>query len=62
MNYLLFFYQRPEPATWVFLSSFLLLSFYFVFHRVFSIRNLDLLLLLLLAWAVDGLRRQEDQA
>jgi hypothetical protein len=49
MNYLLFFYQRPEPATWVFLSSFLLLSIYFVFHRFFSIRNLDVLLLLLLA-------------
>jgi hypothetical protein len=49
MDYLLFFYQRPEPATWVLLSSFLLLSIYFVFQRFFSIRNLDVLLLLLLS-------------
>lgn len=33
----------------MFLSSFLLLSIYFVFHRFFSIRNLDIVLLLLLA-------------
>jgi hypothetical protein len=49
MSHLLLYYQRPEPATWVFLSSFLLLSIYFVFHRFFSVRNLDVLLLLLLA-------------
>lgn len=49
MSHLLFYYQRPEPATWVFLSSFLLISIYFVFHRFFSVRNLDILLLLLLA-------------
>lgn len=49
MSHLLLYYQRPEPATWVFLSSFLLLGIYFVFHRFFSIRNLDIVLLLLLA-------------
>ncbi len=49
MSDLLLYYQRPEPATWVFLSSFLLLGIYFVFHRFFSIRNLDLVLLVLLA-------------
>lgn len=49
MSHLLFYYQRPEPATWVFLSSFLLLSIYFVFHRFFSVRNLDVMLLLMLA-------------
>lgn len=49
MSHFLLYYQRPEPATWVFLSSFLLLGLYFVFHRFFSIRNLDLVLLLLLA-------------
>lgn len=49
MSHLLLYYQRPEPATWVFLSSFLLLGLYFVFHRFFSIRNLDIVLLLLLA-------------
>ncbi len=49
MSHLLLYYQRPEPATWVFLSSFLLLSIYFVFHRFFCVRNLDIVLLLLLA-------------
>lgn len=49
MSHLLLYYQRPEPATWVFLSSFLLLSIYFVFHRFFSVRNLDIVLLILLA-------------
>ncbi|MCA9131794.1 MAG: hypothetical protein KDA45_01510 [Planctomycetales bacterium] len=49
MSHLLHYYQRPEPATWVFLSSFLLLGIYFVFHRFFSVRNLDILLLLALA-------------
>lgn len=49
MSHLLLYYQRPEPATWVFLSSFLLLSLYFVFHRFFSVRNLDICLLILLA-------------
>src|SRR5690606_10482096 len=49
MSHLLLYYQRPEPSTWVFLSSFLLLSIYFVFHRFFSVRNFDIVLLLLLA-------------
>lgn len=49
MSFLLFYYQRPEPATWVFLSSFLLFGLYFAFHRVWSVRNLDLILLFLLA-------------
>ncbi len=49
MSHLLLYYQRPEPATWVFLSSFLLFGLYFVFHRFWSLRNLDLILLVLLA-------------
>lgn len=49
MSHLLLYYQRPEPATWVFLSSFLLFGLYFVFHRFWSLRNLDLVLLVLLA-------------
>ncbi|RMF38505.1 MAG: hypothetical protein D6753_15725 [Planctomycetota bacterium] len=49
MSHLLLYYQRPEPATWVFLSSFLMVSVYFVFHRFFCIRNLDVLLLLSLS-------------
>ncbi len=48
MGQFLFYYQRPEPATWVFLSSFLIIGIYFMFHRIWSIRNLDILLLILL--------------
>ena len=44
----LFYYQRPEPATWVYMSSFLIVGIYFMFHRVWSVRNLDILMLLLL--------------
>ncbi len=49
MRELLYLYQPPEPATWILLSSFLLLAIYFVFQRFFSIRNLDVILLLLLS-------------
>jgi hypothetical protein len=49
MSHVLLYYQRPEPATWVFLSSFLLFGLFFVFHRFWSLRNLDLILLVLLA-------------
>jgi hypothetical protein len=49
MSHLLLYYQRPEPATWVFLSSFLLFGLFFVFHRFWCLRNLDLVLLVLLA-------------
>lgn len=49
MSQFLLYYQRPEPATWVYFSSFLTIGLYFVFHRFWSIRNLDILLLILLA-------------
>ena len=49
MGEILLNYERPQPATWVYLSSFLTIGLYFVFHRFWSIRNLDLLLLILLA-------------
>jgi hypothetical protein len=46
----------------VYLSSFLTIGLYFVFHRVWSIRNLDILLLILLAPGLlmvhEGYRRQ----
>ncbi len=48
MSQLLFFYVRPEPGTWVYLSVFLLIGVFFVFHRFWSVRNLDILLLVLL--------------
>lgn len=49
MGEILLNYERPQPATWVYLSSFLTIGLYFVFHRFWSIRNLDLALLILLA-------------
>ncbi len=49
MGEILLYYRRPDPTTWVYLSSFLTIGLYFVFHRVWSIRNLDILLLILLA-------------
>lgn len=65
MSHLLLYYQRPEPATWVFLSSFLLFGLYFVFHRFWSLRNLDLILLVLLApglmMVYEGQRLREDE-
>ncbi len=64
MSHLLLYYQRPEPATWVFLSSFLLFGLYFVFHRFWSLRNLDLVLLVLLApglmMVYEGRRMGDD--
>jgi hypothetical protein len=48
MSQFLLYYQRPEPATWVYLSSFLTIGLYFAFHRFWSIRNVDILLLILL--------------
>lgn len=48
MSQFLLYYQRPNPATWVYLSSFLTIGLYFVFHRFWSIRNADILLLILL--------------
>ncbi|MFO1064176.1 MAG: hypothetical protein U0892_09960 [Pirellulales bacterium] len=49
MSQFLFYYVRPDPATWLYLSVFLLVGVFFVFHRVWSVRNLDILLLVLLA-------------
>ncbi|MEM9589334.1 MAG: hypothetical protein AAGA03_18785, partial [Planctomycetota bacterium] len=49
MSEFLLYYRRPDPITWVYLSSFLTIGLYFVFHRFWSIRNLDVVLLILLA-------------
>ncbi|WP_153555983.1 hypothetical protein [Roseimaritima sediminicola] len=65
MSEILFHYKRPDPATWVYLSSFLTIGLFFVFHRFWSIRNLDIVLLLLLApglLMVHNGRRDEFQA
>lgn len=44
-----FTYERIDESTWMYVSSFLILSFFFKFNRAWSIRNLDLFLIILLA-------------
>ena len=48
MRDILFQYEQIELSTWFYLSSLLLIAFFFKFNRVLSVRNLDLLLLILL--------------
>jgi len=45
MQEILFEYEM-HPTTWVYISSLLIIGIYFKFHRLFSVRNLDLLGLL----------------
>ena len=42
-------YKPIEPSTWAYLSSLLMFGLFFKFNRILSIRNLDLVLLLLLS-------------
>lgn len=42
-------YKRVDATTWVYLSSLLTIALYFKFSRLWSIRNLDLIGLILLA-------------
>lgn len=48
MSDFLFQYRGIDPTTWVYLSSLLLIGLFFKFGRLWSVRNLDLLLLILL--------------
>jgi len=62
MSEFLLYYRRPDPTTWVYMSSFLTIGLFFVFRRFWSIRNLDIALLILLAPGLlmvnEGYRRQ----
>jgi hypothetical protein len=49
MNEILFRYEQVAPTTWAYLSSLLTIALYFKFSRFWSIRNLDLTVLILLA-------------
>lgn len=49
MSDILFHYYRVNPTTWFYLSSLLSIAVFFKFNRVLSMRNLDLLGLILLA-------------
>ena len=61
MPEILFHYERVSPTSWAYLSSLLMLSLYFKFNRIWSVRNVDLLLLvalspglLLVQWAWEN--------
>lgn len=49
MDWHFFFYNKVNPATWVHLSSLLTIAIFFKFSRLWSVRNLDLLALILVA-------------
>jgi hypothetical protein len=49
MSEILFQYHKVHPTTWVYLSSLLTICLYFKFSRLWSVRNLDLIGLILLA-------------
>lgn len=49
MSDILFHYYRVNPTTWFYLASLLSIAVYFKFNRVLSMRNLDLIGLILLA-------------
>ncbi len=62
MGEIFLYYKRPDPTTWVYMSSFLTIGLFFVFRRFWSIRNLDISLLILLAPGLlgvhEGYRRE----
>ncbi len=49
MSEILFHYHKINPTTWAYLSSLLMIGLFFKFGRFWSVRNLDLVLLMLLA-------------
>ncbi len=49
MSDILFQYHKIDPTTWVYVSSLLTIGLFFKFSRLWSIRNLDLILLILFA-------------
>ena len=46
---ILFHYERVNPTSWAYLSALLTLALFFKFNRIWSVRNFDLFLLILLA-------------
>lgn len=49
MSEFLFQYEKVNPVSWAYLSSLLMIALFFKFNRFWSVRNLDLLLLIMLA-------------
>ena len=64
MSEFLFQYEKVDPVSWAYLSSLLLVGLFFKFNRFWSVRNLDLVLLILLAPGLlmvhQGQRRAYD--
>ena len=52
MSEILFQYEQVNPTTWAYLASLLMIALYFKFNRIWSVRNWDLLGLILLAPAL----------
>ena len=49
MSEFLFQYEKVSPISWAYLASLLMIALFFKFNRFWSVRNLDLILLILLA-------------
>lgn len=49
MSEILFQYHRVHPSSWVYLSSLLMIGLFFKFNRFWSVRNLDLVTLILIS-------------
>jgi hypothetical protein len=62
MSEILFQYEPVKPTTWVYLASLLMIALYFKFNRVLSIRNWDLIGLILLAPALLMVQYGMDRA
>lgn len=62
MSEFLFEYHPVHPTTWVYLSSLLMLGVFFKFSRFWSVRNIDLVLLILLAPGLLMVQFGEERA
>jgi hypothetical protein len=64
MSEILLYYKPVGATTWAYLSSLLIIALYFKFSRVWSVRNLDLIGLILLApglvFIIYGQNRHAD--
>ena len=61
MSDILFQYQRVNPITWAYLSSLLTLALFFKFNRFWTLRNVDLVLVILLAPALACIKHGLDK-
>jgi len=63
MSELLFDYRSVVPMTWVYFSSLLAIALYFKFSRLWSLRNLDLICLILFTpgLVTEALGREEGK-